>query len=332
LTSGKNPTTNSNPISNPISPSNQGRSIVNNYNWLKHLVKRLISNLFVERSVYSHLNPEFTTYLDIQLSPSSLCSSSQNDDKQYVFVYVLSAIKSFERRQLIRKTWANNKNLRVAFIIGKSNDQFYEQLIQIEQNNYDDIIQGNFIDSYRILSYKSITAWKWFTDNCDPKLFKFIIKIDDDVILNSYYLNDILSTQNIYNIQNLTSTFLCTVFTGYSPDKDPASKYYVNDNEYNVNLYEISYYSDYCFGPGFLMNVDLAANLYSQSLGIKLFWLDDAYVGILARYANATFKHYDKGLYWDKSDSLNINLSTILFIRNIETNSDFNRIWNILTR
>jgi hypothetical protein len=51
---------------------------------------------------------------------------------------VLSSIKSFERRQLIRKTWANNNNLRVAFIIGKSTELIYEQLIQIEQNNYDE--------------------------------------------------------------------------------------------------------------------------------------------------------------------------------------------------
>lgn len=298
------------------------------------MAKRLSSNLLIERSVFSPVNPEFSTYLNIQLSPSTLCSS-KNDNTQHVFVYVLSSIKSFERRQLIRKTWANNNNLRVAFIIGKSTELIYEQLIQIEQNNYDDIIQGNFIDSYRTLSYKSLTAWKWFNDNCDPKQIKFIIKIDDDVILNSYYLNDILSDkQNEYNIQNLKSTFSCTVFTGYSPDKDPASKYYVNDNEYNANLYGISYYSDYCFGPGFLMNVDLAAKLYSQSLGIKLFWLDDAYVGILARYTNAKLKHYDTELYWDNnnSDTLNKNLSKILFIRNIETNSDFNKIWNSLIR
>ncbi len=300
---------------------------INKYNQFNHLAKR-----FIGKSVISSINPELSTYLDIQLSSSTLCST--NDNKQFVFVYVFSSIKNFERRQLIRSTWANNKNLRVAFIIGKSyDDPVYEQLALIERNNYDDIIQGNFIDSYRTLSYKSLTAWKWITDNCDLNLIKFIIKIDDDVVLNSKYLDEILnSKKNEYKIQNLKNTFLCNVFSGYSPDKNAGSKYYIKDNEYNADLYGINNYSSYCFGPGFLMSTDLVIKLFSQSMITKLFWLDDAYVGILARYSNATFLD-DHTAYYDYDSSkmsLDYNLSTILFIRNVDTNSDFNRIWNML--
>ena len=68
----------------------------------------------------------------------------------------------------------------------------------------------------------------------------------------------------------MNNSFVCDVFSGYSPDKNPNSKYYVSDNEYNKYLYGIDFYSNYCFGPGFIMTTDLISKLSAQSNNLKL--------------------------------------------------------------
>jgi len=62
-------------------------------------------------------------------------------------------------RQLIRQTWASsnnqkNLNLKVFFIIGQTNENFLKKMIEIEHSQNNDLIQGNFEDTYRHLSYK----------------------------------------------------------------------------------------------------------------------------------------------------------------------------------
>jgi len=74
-----------------------------------------------------------------------LCTSSD----KFIFVYVLTSVKNFEERQLIRQTWANNTNLKVGFIIGQTEELLFNKMINLEHNQYDDLIQGNFIDTFR---------------------------------------------------------------------------------------------------------------------------------------------------------------------------------------
>jgi len=56
------------------------------------------------------------------------------------------------------------------------------------------------------------------------------------------------------NLEDAENIFFCEVLRGYSPDKNKESKYYVRESEYNSELYGINHYSDYCFGPGFVMS------------------------------------------------------------------------------
>ena len=84
-----------------------------------------------------------------------------------LFIYVFSKVKSFEKRQIIRQTWANKELVtdfvHLAFILGLSNENHTNQRVNTESEITGDIIQGNFHDSLRNLSIKSITAWKWIT-------------------------------------------------------------------------------------------------------------------------------------------------------------------------
>jgi len=69
----------------------------------------------------STLNPQYKEFIKLKLKPDSLC----NQDKNIVFAYIMTRVDSFEKRESIRRTWANSSlfsNLKVAFVIGLSND------------------------------------------------------------------------------------------------------------------------------------------------------------------------------------------------------------------
>ena len=61
-------------------------------------------------------------------------------------------------------------------------------------------------------------------------------------------------SKNFKKFRRRLNIFFCEVLRGYSPDKNKESKYYVRESEYNSELYGINHYSDYCFGPGFVMS------------------------------------------------------------------------------
>ena len=238
------------------------------------------------------INPELNSYLDILLKPLKLCES--NLKKPFILIYVFVAVASFEKRDVIRRTWANKSigPIQVAFIIGKSSISSINEQAEKEHKKFNDLLQGNFIDAYRNLSYKSLIAWKWIlSSECSQA--KYIIKMDDDLVLNTFNLIRFLNDENKFfpgvNFSiPLKLTFFCEIFSMY-PIKDINSKWYVTDKEYNIELYGINHYSNYCHGPSVIMTNDLIKQLYEKSYDIKVFWIDDVYVGILGRFINANF-------------------------------------------
>ena len=112
---------------------------------------------------------------------------------------------------------------------------------------------------------------------------------------------------------------------------DKTCKTYVTDAEYNSNLYENininGVYPPYCKGIASIMTPDLISKLFKKALDLKLFWIDDAYVGILGKYINAQHKNIPH-LYSNNRGLAN----NILFIDGSDTIDDMNQIWNLITK
>jgi hypothetical protein len=243
----------------------------------------------------------FKIYLQIKLEPTNLCKFKT----KFIFIYIFTNVESFTKRQLIRDTWANKSlnlfNFNLVFIIGKTNhlNKTIDKLLILEQYKYNDLIQGNFIDAYRNLSYKSLIAWKWIKDKCNHA--SYILKLDDDVFLNIFKLKQILNNNN--NIFKSTSnSFICNVH----PRLD-------------------KHYPPYCLGVGVIITADIISKLYLKAFEIKMFWIDDVYVGILGKYINAQIENID-GLYSNDRNRSN----DILFISGTETTEDVNEVWNLI--
>jgi hypothetical protein len=146
-------------------------------------------------------------YNMIQYPSSNLCDDNYyNIDQKFIFAYIFVRANDFEKRRTIRKTYANQNffpNFQIVFIIGISKIEKNNILIKIEQDKHNDLIQGDFIDSSRNLSFKSIIAWKWLTtysNNCLKA--DLILKLDDDVVLNTFRLVKFLRPSS-------SNTFFC---------------------------------------------------------------------------------------------------------------------------
>lgn len=137
------------------------------------------------------VNPHKFTYI---INNPYLCP--QDTDLEYL-IYFHTAPDHFGRRQMLRETWAKpnlfpDKPSRTVFFLGATIDSDVQKQIWYESLNYKDIVQENYIDSYRNLTYKAVGAFKWISQYC-PRI-RYVIKSDDDVILNMYMWRNLLKT------------------------------------------------------------------------------------------------------------------------------------------
>lgn len=115
---------------------------------------------------------------------SDLCGKETVD----VVTIVTSATTHFAARQDIRNSWAKPQipgvNMRLVFVLGLSTNSSIQKSLEMEAEQYGDIIQGNFIDTYFTLSYKSLFAFYWTLHFCAQA--DFLIKTDDDIYIDLY--------------------------------------------------------------------------------------------------------------------------------------------------
>jgi len=60
-------------------------------------------------------------------------------------------------------------------MMGKAGGELTERLVNLEANTYNDIVQENFVDSYKNLTFKGIMALKWISTYCNET--KYILKV-----------------------------------------------------------------------------------------------------------------------------------------------------------
>ena len=105
----------------------------------------------------------------------------------------MSAVNSSERRNLIRKTWAKEQTdlpVEIIFVIGKNELEENQDLIEKEANEYHDILQEDFIDTYNNLTLKSMFILK-FARKLD--FMKYLMKVDDDSYVNLKRLSEYMA-------------------------------------------------------------------------------------------------------------------------------------------
>ncbi|CAK8687177.1 unnamed protein product [Clavelina lepadiformis] len=112
---------------------------------------------------------------------------STEEKKNFVTFFVKSAPRNFKRRKIIRQTWGlysslDNLNFTVIFLIGSVSNKFQNK-INLESECFDDILQTTFDDTFRNLTIKTLSAFKWITQKMAKKSMFYVIS-DDDCVIN----------------------------------------------------------------------------------------------------------------------------------------------------
>lgn len=164
-------------------------------------------------------------------------------------------------------------DVKVIFLLGLSTPQLQSKLTEEQQLN-GDLVQGNFIDSYRNLTYKHLMGYKWILTNCPQTTY--IVKVDDDSFVDVIQLFQLMNT--IYGDQ-ATGVLACSVWpAGSTPQREQSQKWAVNWREYPYDFYPA-----YCGGLAYVVSPDVARDLLAASRHLPFFWIDDLYVtGLLA--------------------------------------------------
>lgn len=107
-----------------------------------------------------------------------VCNSST-----LLLVVVSSAPAHFKRRRVIRETWGSKRDrMSLVFFVGEVKDKALEEELVGENEEFRDLVRGNFLDSYRNMTYKLVSELKYASYHCSWA--KYVLKVDDDVFIH----------------------------------------------------------------------------------------------------------------------------------------------------
>ncbi|XP_075688603.1 beta-1,3-galactosyltransferase 2-like [Rhinoderma darwinii] len=272
-----------------VSPISDLPSKVPNLSWKfqeNNTIK--VNDLYVEKSQNGLRNSSFTT---ITMTVISEGMNKTKHDYQYIinepdkckdhvpFLVLLVTVEKWqqEARQAIRKTWGKEdllpgiKILRL-FFLGKDTklNNNAEQALLRESQEFHDIIQQDYLDTYTNLTIKVLMGLNWITTYCPQALY--VMKTDSDMFVNTEYL-----VNKLLKPDQLPKT---NYFTGYlmlngSPIRNLDSKWYVSPDEYPE-----AKYPPFCSGTGYVLSGDLSHKIVKISASVRWIHLEDVFIGL----------------------------------------------------
>jgi hypothetical protein len=235
------------------------------------------------------------------------------EQQPLVVVLVHSAPDNSQKRQTIRETWGmqNDSRMLLLFLIGNTNSSTLNEKVTLENQLFDDIVQGSFNDAYRNMTYKHVMAMKWFVYFCPGA--RYLLKTDDDVFVNSPLLYDVLERPTpMYERLHRGRLIYCHEIERAKVKRTFRSKWRVSFDEYRDK-----FFPSHC--PGFIVlySADVVRPLYLEAQRLPYFWIDDVHItGTVASKINISITNFDDAyLTWSQQRDL---LSTETAVTNSE--------------
>uniref|UniRef100_A0A3Q2QSC8 Hexosyltransferase n=1 Tax=Fundulus heteroclitus TaxID=8078 RepID=A0A3Q2QSC8_FUNHE len=202
------------------------------------------------------------------------------EDRPAPFLVLLIATEArqVEARNAIRQTWGNESvfpslGFIRLFLLGKKEGEqglLQQKMLESESRRHHDIIQQDFLDSYKNLTIKTLMGMNWVAMHC-PKA-SYVMKTDSDMFVNTEYLiykllrPDLKPRKDYFTGNNMR---------GFAPNRNQNSKWYMPPE-----LYPGDKYPTFCSGTGYVFSGDLAGKIYRTSLRVRRLHLEDVFVGI----------------------------------------------------
>ncbi|XP_017322901.1 UDP-GlcNAc:betaGal beta-1,3-N-acetylglucosaminyltransferase 7, like [Ictalurus punctatus] len=196
-----------------------------------------------------------------------------------LLIVVKSVIEQHDRREAVRLTWGKErtiggKRVKTLFLLGTpapgKDSKNLQKLLEYEDRIYRDILQWDFMDTFFNLTLKEVNFLRWFNIYCTN--VPFIFKGDDDVFVNPTNLVDLIDFRTQEGKER--DLFIGDTISKAAPIRNRQSKYYIPKELYNEP------YPPYVGGGGFLMSSQLAYRFFAVSESVKLFPIDDVFLGM----------------------------------------------------
>ncbi|XP_072177794.1 uncharacterized protein [Diadema setosum] len=250
-------------------------------------------------------------------------------------IFVLNLISSlprhFESRQAIRETWGsqeevNGERIKTLFLMGltQQDTEEIQKEVQKEDDEYGDIIQAGFRESFHNLTLKVVLGLKWVSENC--RHANYIYKGDDDMFVNFPNIINYLKKERSSG-KAMTKFFLGSVLFRSVRINRKDSKYFVPEKFYSGR-----YFPPYCSGGGYILSSDTMGPMYEQALNTTFIPIDDAYQGILAKKVgvvpvyNGGFKNWG-----EKSDTCSLRNEDLMTIHGFKDPISMYAVWRNFT-
>lgn len=224
------------------------------------------------------------------INPQNVCPSNALVD--YLFV-VFSAAEHVESRRVLRDTWVKDARRssgnRVIFIFGQPGNAKLQSVLEFESEQYGDIVQESFRDSYKNLTFKTVAMLRWANIHCPQA--RFVVKIDDDSLPN---------LANLYRAMHgqLEDAIYGELKRGYVPERSPTHKWHIPYEEYPRSVVP-----EFIMGGMYVIGGRVVDLLYRVTGQVKPFRMEDMFLtGMCAERAKVTRKHL-VGTYIEKLSS-----------------------------
>ncbi|XP_035657743.1 beta-1,3-galactosyltransferase 1-like [Branchiostoma floridae] len=194
-------------------------------------------------------------------------------DQDVFLIVIISTIhKNVENRRAIRETWGSENSapgfvVKRLFALGKTSDPKMQALVQKENEQFGDIIQEDFVDTYHNLTLKTVMCLRWVSNYCAHS--KFFMKTDDDMYVSFANLAKVLQALPTEKARRMAMGY---VISG-APIRNPKSKWYMPKETYPGNKYP-----PFCSGTGYIVSTDICGELYRTSLDMQYLYLEDVFV------------------------------------------------------
>ena len=234
----------------------------------------LLLSLLLFKSIVAYKLFDLPNVKTILSPESGFCEGRA--DEQFYLALVHSAPNNAKFRQTIRETWAKVSGWRVAFILAAVQDPKRQNDLEEEAEMEGDLIQADFIDAYRNMTYKHLFGYKWAAEKCPNA--RFILKTDDDQGVDTFHLKLYLE-EYFMKLNSDRGLIGCNVLTDYKVQRDPNNKWFVSESEFVEDVYP-----DYCAGWAYLINLKAIEEIIkvADKDFIEYFWIDDVFMtGIL---------------------------------------------------
>ncbi|RWS29949.1 hypothetical protein B4U80_05135 [Leptotrombidium deliense] len=253
---------------------------------------------FRRNNIHTNMVPEVNfwnkTYI---MKCERKCGENINlrENQVLVMFMIKSAINNFEKRDALRRTWAEEKQidnfiLKRTFILGAcdySNVIECRRKLDTESDLNNDLIEVDFKDAYYNNTLKTMHAFKWIITYCPQA--SFVLFVDDDYYVSPANLIRFLK-QILYLNKSKDQIKLYAGFVqrNVSPIRDRTSKWYVSWQDYPYSVYP-----PFINAGAYLISQSALLDMYYASLYVKRFLFDDVYVSFLASKVSIEATHND---------------------------------------